>query len=75
MLNRIVEKVNRDYYKFRPNALFQRDKAVLTAGQITAFVAGGEGNKASSAMRKHLNLVTIEIKRKLPDLERVKKNP
>jgi GntR family transcriptional repressor for pyruvate dehydrogenase complex len=75
MMKRIVEKVHAEYDKFRPNALFQRDKAVLTAEQIAAFVAKGEGNKAASAMRKHLNLVTIEIKRKLPDLERIKNNP
>ncbi|MBT8371789.1 MAG: FadR family transcriptional regulator [Deltaproteobacteria bacterium] len=73
MMKRIVEKVHREYDKFRPDDLFQRDKAVLTAEQIVEFVAKGEGKKAASAMRKHLNLVTIEIKRKLPDLKRVKK--
>lgn len=73
MMRRIVEKVHEEYDKFRPNALFQRDKAVLTADQIVKYVAKGEGEKAASAMQKHLNLVTTEIKRKLPDLKRVRK--
>ena len=73
MMKRIVEKVHKEYDKFRPNALFQRDKAVQTAEEIVEHVAKGEGHKAASAMQKHLNLVTIEIKRKLPDLKWVKK--
>jgi DNA-binding FadR family transcriptional regulator len=73
MMKRIVEKVHKEYDKFRPNALFQRDKAILTAEQIVAFVAAREGEKAAGAMLAHLNLVTTEIKRKLPDVKRVKK--
>lgn len=64
MMKRIVENVHKEYDKFRPNALFQRDKAVLTAEQIVNFVARGEGEKAASSMQEHLNLVTTEIKRK-----------
>ena len=73
MMKRIVEKVHGAYEKFRPDALFQRDKAVLTAEQIVNFVARGEGEKAASSMQEHLNLVTTEIKRKLPDVKWVKK--
>lgn len=73
MMKQIVEKVHNAYDKFRPNALFQRDKAVLTAEQIVNFVAKGEGEKAAGAMQKHLNLVTTEIKRNLPDVKWVKK--
>ncbi len=73
LMKRIVEKVHKEYDKFRPNDLFRRDEAVLTADQIVQSVAAGEGEKAASAMQKHLNLVTTEIKRKLPDLNRVKK--
>ena len=73
MMKRIVEKIHREYDKFRPNALFQRDEAVLTAEQIVEFVARGEGRKAASAMQKHLKLVTTEIKRNLPDLKRIKR--
>lgn len=73
LMKRIVEKVHKEYDKFRPNDLFRRDEAVLTADQIVQSVAAGEGEKAASAMQKHLNLVTTEIKRKLPDLKRVKK--
>jgi DNA-binding FadR family transcriptional regulator len=73
MMKQIVEKVHNAYDKFRPNALFQRDKAILTAEQIVNFVGKGEGEKAASAMQEHLNLVTTEIKRKLPDVKWVKK--
>ena len=73
LMKRIVQKVHKEYDKFRPNDLFRRDKAVRTADQIVQLVAAGEGEKAASVMQKHLNLVTTEIKRKLPDLKRVKK--
>ena len=73
MMKRIVEKVHEEYDKFRPNALFQRDQAILTARQILDFVVAGEGDRAASAMQAHLNLVTTEIKRKLPDVQWVKK--
>lgn len=73
MMKRIVEKVHKEYDRFRPDALFQRDKAILTAEQTVRSVANGEGEKAASAMQEHLNLVTTEIKSKLPDVKRVKK--
>jgi len=73
MMKRIVEKVHNEYDKFRPNELFQRDEAIVTAGKIVDFVAKGQGEEASGAMQKHLNLVTAEIKRRLPDVKRVKK--
>ena len=73
LMKRIVEKVHKEYDKFRPNDLFRRDKALHTADQIVQYVAAGEGEKAASVMQKHLNLVTTEIKRKLPDLKWVKK--
>lgn len=69
MMKRIVDKVHKEYDKFRPNALFQGDKAILTAEAIVSHVTKGEGQKAASAMQQHLNLVTAEIKRKLPDLK------
>ncbi|CAB5110581.1 hypothetical protein D3OALGB2SA_2381 [Olavius algarvensis associated proteobacterium Delta 3] len=73
MMKRIVEKIHAEYDKFRPHALFQRDEAILTAEHIVNFVANGEGEKAARSMQEHLNLVTTEIKRKLPDVQRVKK--
>jgi GntR family transcriptional repressor for pyruvate dehydrogenase complex len=69
MMKRIVEKVHREYDKFRPKALFQRDKAVLTAEKIADFVAKGDGAKSALWMKKHLNLVTVDIKRKIPNTE------
>jgi GntR family transcriptional repressor for pyruvate dehydrogenase complex len=73
MMKHIVEKVHKEYDNFRPNELFQRDEAILTAGKIVDCVARGEGEKASEAMQDHLNLVSAEIKRRLPDVKRVKK--
>ena len=73
MMKHIVEKVHKEYDKFRIKTLFQRDQAVLTAEQIVNFVARGEGEKAASSMQEHLNLVTTEIKRKLPDVKWIKK--
>ena len=73
MMKHIVEKVHQEYDKFRIKALFQQDKAVFTAEQIGNFVAEGEGEKAASLMQEHLNLVTIELKRKLPDIKWIKK--
>ena len=73
MMKRIVKKVHKEYDKFKPNALFRRDKALRSAVRIVKFVAGGQGEKAAIAMQEHLNLVTTEIKKRLPDLERVEK--
>ena len=73
MMKGIVEKVHKEYDKFRPNELFQRDKAILTAEHIVDYVARGEGEKAAASMQAHLNLVTTEIKRRLPDVKRVRK--
>ena len=73
MMKRIVEKVHNEYDKFRPNELFQRDRAIRSAGQIVESVANGDGEEASVLMQAHLNLVTAEIKRRLPDVKRVKK--
>jgi GntR family transcriptional repressor for pyruvate dehydrogenase complex len=69
MMKRIVEKVHEEYDKFRPHALFQRDKAVLTAEKIIQAVASGNGKRAADLMQEHLNLVTTEIKQRLPDAE------
>ncbi|MGB5986996.1 MAG: FadR/GntR family transcriptional regulator [Desulfobacterales bacterium] len=73
MMKRIVENVHQEYEKFKPNELFQRDRAVLTAEKIVNFVSRGEGEAAARAMEEHLNLVTAEIKRKLPDVQWIKK--
>ena len=73
MMKRFVEKIHTEYDKFRPHALFQRDEAILTAERIVDFVANREGEKAALAMQAHLNLVTTELKRRLPDVQWVKK--
>ena len=73
MMKHIVEKVHKEYDKFRIKALFQPDQAVLTAEKIVNFVVRGEGEKAARSMQEHLNLVTTEIKRKLPDVKWIKK--
>ncbi len=74
MMKQIVDRVHGVYEKYKPGALFQRDKAVLTAERVGACIASGEGRKAARAMRAHLNLVTAEIKRRLPEMQFHKKN-
>ena len=74
MMKHIVEKVHKEYDKFKNEALFQHDKAVSTAKKIGSLVANGEGDKAANLMKQHLNLVTTELKRKLPDAKWIKKN-
>ncbi|MCG6910672.1 MAG: FadR family transcriptional regulator [Deltaproteobacteria bacterium] len=69
MMRQIVEKVHLEYIKFRPDSLFQREEAVLTAKRIVDFVLHKDAEKAADAMRAHLNLVTTELNRKLPDIK------
>jgi GntR family transcriptional repressor for pyruvate dehydrogenase complex len=73
MMKHLVEKIHTEYDKFRIKALFQHDKAVSTAEKIGNFVAKGEGEKAANVMHHHLNLVTTELKRKLPDAKWIRK--
>jgi GntR family transcriptional repressor for pyruvate dehydrogenase complex len=75
MMRQIVEKVHQEYKKFRPKEFFQRDQAVTTAEQVVECVFRGDGDGAAAAMRAHLALVTMEIKRKLPDVKWIKKRP
>ena len=74
LMKHIVEKVHREYDKFRIKVLFRHDKAVLTAEQIGNLVAKGEGDQAAILMQEHLNLVTTELKRKLPDVKWINRN-
>jgi len=69
MLTWIVEKVHKEYEKFRPKALFKLDEAVMTAEQIVASVIKGEEEEAARFMHDHLNLVTTELKRMMPDIK------
>jgi GntR family transcriptional repressor for pyruvate dehydrogenase complex len=75
LMKHIVEKAHNEYDKFRIKALFKLDKAVSTAEQIGDFVAKGEGEKAAFSMHEHLSMVTIELKRRLPDVKWLKKKP
>jgi GntR family transcriptional repressor for pyruvate dehydrogenase complex len=69
MMRHIVEKVHQEYDRFRPHALFRRDEAIATAERIVDAVSQGEGEAAARSMAAHLNLVTTEIKRRLPDVK------
>lgn len=69
MMKRILEKVYKQYEYFRPKALFEVDKAILTAEQIVSSVVKGEEEKAAGFMRDHLNLITTELKRMMPDVK------
>lgn len=73
MMKGIVEQVHQEYEKFKPDELFQRDRAVHTAEQIVNYVIRRDGDRAAAAMQEHLNLVTTEIKRRLPDVSWIKK--
>jgi GntR family transcriptional repressor for pyruvate dehydrogenase complex len=72
MMKLIVNKVHEQYDRFTPKTLFQTDKAVLTAEQIVASISNGEAEKAADFMQDHLNLVTTELKRMVPEAKRVR---
>ncbi|UCH22365.1 MAG: FadR family transcriptional regulator [Deltaproteobacteria bacterium] len=72
MMKLIVNKVHEQYDRFTPKTLFQTDKAVLTAEQIVASLSNGEAEKAAGFMRDHLNLVTTELKRMVPEAKRIR---
>ena len=72
MMKLIVEKVHKQYDRFKPKTLFQTDKAVYTAEQITSSITHGEEEKAAGFMRDHLNLVTTELKRMIPEAKRIR---
>ena len=67
MMKLIVTKVHEQYERFSSRTLFRTDQAVATAAQIVTSVADGDGEQASKLMQKHLNLVTTELKRMVPD--------
>jgi GntR family transcriptional repressor for pyruvate dehydrogenase complex len=67
LMKRIVEKVHKEYERFKPTALFKRDEAFFTAEQITDAIKQGDAQRAANLMKAHLNLVTTEIKHKIQD--------
>jgi GntR family transcriptional repressor for pyruvate dehydrogenase complex len=69
MMTWIVRKVHQEYEKFRPKALFQMDEAISTAEEIVSCVVRGQEEEAARWMRDHLNLVTAEVKRMMPDIK------
>ena len=69
MMTWIVQKVHKEYQKFRPKTLFQLNEAIVTAEQIVASVIKGDEEEAARFMRDHLNLVTAELKRMMPDMK------
>jgi GntR family transcriptional repressor for pyruvate dehydrogenase complex len=69
MMTWIVRKVHEQYEKFRPKALFQMDEAISTAEAIVSSVVKGEEAESAQLMRDHLNLVTAEVKRMMPDIK------
>jgi GntR family transcriptional repressor for pyruvate dehydrogenase complex len=71
MMKIIVNKVHEQYDRFNPKTLFKTDKAVFTAEQIVTSITNGEAEKAAGFMRDHLNLVTTELKRMVPDAQRI----
>jgi DNA-binding FadR family transcriptional regulator len=74
MMTQIVEKVHREYEKFRPDALFQLDEALLTAEKIVKFISQKDAEQAAEAMQAHLELVTTELRQKLHDYKWIRKS-
>lgn len=65
----ILKRVYKEYQEFSPKALFEFERAILTAEQILSCVVKREGEKAAYLMRDHLNLVVTELKRVVPDVK------
>ena len=71
MMKLILRRVYKQYGRFKHKALFQTDKAIVTAEQILSSVINGEEENASKHMQAHLNLVAAALKRLVPDVKRI----
>jgi GntR family transcriptional repressor for pyruvate dehydrogenase complex len=72
MTKRIVKRAHNEYDSFKSQALFDLPKAVETAERILSHVISGDGEKAAASMLEHLQLVTGELERLLPDATVIK---
>jgi GntR family transcriptional repressor for pyruvate dehydrogenase complex len=68
MMRWIVEKVLQQYHQLEPKILFRMDMAIITAEKILSAIKKGEEEEAACLMGDHLNLVTTELKRIMPEI-------
>ena len=69
MLKIIIAKTHAHYMKFMPDALCRPDEAVATAGRIVDWIEERNAERACEEMVKHLNLVSSELIRLIPEAE------
>ena len=69
MLKIIIAKTHAHYMKFMPDALCKPNEAVSTARTIVDRIEEGNAEEACQEMVKHLNLVSSELLRLIPEAE------
>ena len=69
MLKIIIAKTHAHYMKFMPDALCRPDEAITTAGGIVDCIEERNAERACEEMVKHLNLVSSELIRLIPEAE------
>ncbi len=71
MMKFIVKKVHEEYVRLKHETLFKADKAIITAEKIVSSITEGDEEKAAGYMKKHLHLVTTELKRMVSYKKRI----
>ncbi len=69
MLKIIIAKTHAHYMKFMPDALCRPEEAVATAERIVDWIEERNAERACEEMVKHLNLVSSELIRLIPEAE------
>jgi GntR family transcriptional repressor for pyruvate dehydrogenase complex len=69
MLKIIIAKTHAHYLKFMPDTLCEPEKAVSTARRIVDCIEQGDAEGAAQAMIEHLNIVSSELIRLIPEAE------
>lgn len=69
MLKLIIAKTHAHYMNFMPDALCRPHEAVASAGQIVDCIERRNAEQASAEMAKHLNIVSSELTRLIPEAE------
>jgi GntR family transcriptional regulator, transcriptional repressor for pyruvate dehydrogenase complex len=69
MMRFIIETCHRQYAKFKPQGLCPPHQAVATAQNILDLLEKGDEVHSARAMREHLRLVEIELRRVMPGIK------
>jgi GntR family transcriptional repressor for pyruvate dehydrogenase complex len=67
----IVEKAHRHYAQFMPDTLCRPDHALRTAEMIVDAMEKRNAERACQAMQSHLDIVNTELKRIIPEAEKL----